>query len=150
MPHTNDHKIYLQDFTVGDRFVSGEYTLSVEDIKTFARQFDPQPFHLDEAAADASFFGGLAASGWHVGAITMKLSVASLPIAGGLIGAGVQLDWPQPTRPGDTLRVESVVRDITPSRSKPDRGIITLESETLNQRGEVCQRMTAKLLAFRR
>jgi acyl dehydratase len=147
---TTPKKRCLQDFNIGDHFVSGEYTLSAEDIKAFARQFDPQPFHLDEAAAEASFFGALAASGWHVSAITMKLSVASLPIAGGMIGAGVELDWPRPTRPGDTLRVESVVRNITPSRSKPDRGIVTLESNTLNQRGEICQRMTAKLLVFRR
>lgn len=143
--------LYLEDIQVGQRFASLSHALDVAQIKAFAAQFDPQPFHLDEAAADASFFGGLAASGWHTASITMRLLVTgSLQIAGGVIGAGVALDWPRPTRPDDVLRVESEVVEVTPSRSKPDRGLVSLQTTTLNQRDEVLQRMQAKLLVFRR
>src|SRR6185369_17337284 len=96
-----------------------------EQIKAFARQFDPQPFHLDEAAAKNSIFQGLAASGWHTAALTMRLLVSGgLPLAGGSIGAGGEIAWPRPTRPGDILQVESEVTAVTPSRSRPDRGIV--------------------------
>ncbi|MDR2261663.1 MAG: MaoC family dehydratase [Azoarcus sp.] len=142
--------IYLDDVAVGDRYSSREYALDVARIKDFARDFDPQPFHLDEDFAARSFFGGLAASGWHTAAITMRLMVESVPFAGGLIGAGVELSWPRPTRPGDALHVESVIAAIAPSRSKPDRGIVTLRSETFNQRGEAVQKLVSKLLLFRR
>ncbi len=125
--------------------------LDAEQIKAFARQFDPQPFHLEEAAAKDTFFGGLAASGWHVAAITMKLLVGDgAPIAGGLIGAGGEIAGPQPTRPGDVLTVESEVLEVNPSRSRPDRGMVTLRSETRNQRGELAQIFTAKLVVPRR
>ena len=108
-------------------------------------------FHLDPEAAKHTFFGGLAASGWHTAAITMSLLVRSgMPIAGGLIGAGCELSWPRPTRPGDILQVESEVLATTPSRSRPDRGMITLKSETLNQQGEALQILTSKMLAWRR
>jgi acyl dehydratase len=143
--------LYLEDFVVGARFTSGTHTLDADQIKTFARQFDPQPFHLDEEAARHSFFGGLVASGWHTAAITMSLLVESgMPIAGGLIGAGGELTWPRPTRPGDTLTVESEVLAVTPSRSRPERGMITLRSRTRNQKGEVVQDMTSRMLAWRR
>ena len=143
--------LYLEDFVVGARFTSGTHTLDADQIKTFARQFDPQPFHLDEEAASHSFFGGLVASGWHTAAITMSLLVKSgMPIAGGLIGAGGELTWPHPTRPGDTLTVESEVLAVTPSRSRPERGMITLRSRTRNQKGEVVQDMTSRMLAWRR
>jgi acyl dehydratase len=143
--------LYLEDFVVGARFTSGTHTLDADQIKTFARQFDPQPFHLDEEAARHSFFGGLVASGWHTAAITMSLLVESgMPIAGGLIGAGGELTWPHPTRPGDTLTVESEVLAVTPSRSRPERGMITLRSRTRNQKGEVVQDMTSRMLAWRR
>ena len=99
-------------------------------IKAFARQFDPQPFHLDEHAAKETFFGGLAASGWHVAALTMKLLVeGGAPFAGGLIGAGSEIAWPKPTRPGDVLQVTSEVLEITPSRSRPDRGMVTWQRD---------------------
>ena len=115
-------------------------------IKTFAREFDPQAFHLDEALAKATLFAGLAASGWHTAAITMRLLVdGGAPIAGGIIGAGAEIAWPNPTRPGDILRVESEVLSVTPSRSRPDRGTATLRCHTVNQRGEVVQTLTAKL-----
>ncbi|WPO97666.1 MaoC family dehydratase [Pseudomonas sp. HR96] len=143
-------KLYLDDLKVGDRFTSASTTLDAAQIKAFASQFDPQPFHLDEDAAAASFFGGLAASGWHTAALTMRLLVDSVPLHGGLIGAGSEISWPQPTRPGDRLHVQSEILDITPSRSKPDRGLVTCQTLTLNQHGEAVQRSLAKLLAFRR
>ena len=144
-------ELYLEDFTVGRRFTSTAHTLDAEQIKTFARQFDPQPFHLDEEAAKSTFFHGLAASGWHTAAITMSLLVKSgMPIAGGLIGAGGELTWPRPTRPGDTLTVESEVLAVTPSRSKPERGMITVRSITRNQNGEAVQDMTTRMLVWRK
>jgi len=143
-------KIHLDDITLGDEFLSSEYHVDAEQIIAFAQQYDPQPFHLDETAAKNTFFQGLAASGWHTGAITMKLLVESLPFAQGVIGAGGEISWPRPTRPGDVLHVKSTVLEIAESRSRPNRGIVTVESLTLNQDGEVCQRLVAKLLAFRR
>jgi len=144
-------KLYLEDFTVGRRFVSVAHPLDADQIKAFASRFDPQPFHLDEAAARTSFFHGLAASGWHTAAITMSLLVKSgMPIAGGLIGAGAQIEWPRPVRPGDTLTVESEVLEVKPSRSRPERGMITIKSQTRNQHGEVVQILTSKMLVWRR
>jgi acyl dehydratase len=144
-------ELYLEDFAVGQRFTSATHAMDVEQIKTFAAQFDPQSFHTDEVAAETSFFHGLAASGWHTAAITMSLLVKSgMPIAGGLIGAGCELAWPRPTRPGDVLQVESEVLAVTPSRSRPERGMITLKSETKNQKGEVVQVLTSKMLVWRR
>lgn len=142
--------LYLDDLTEGQCFLSGTLTVAAEEVKTFARQFDPQPFHLDEARAQDTFFGGLAASGWHTAALTMRLLVESLPIVGGLIGAGGEIRWPVATRPGDVLRVRSTVEKITPSRSRPDRGTITLRSETLNQRDETAQILIATLVIPRR
>jgi acyl dehydratase len=150
MTTTETKTLYLEDVAVGDRYVSREYPLDALQIKDFAGAFDPQPFHLDEAAAQASFFGGLAASGWHTAAITMRLMVESVPLACGLIGAGVELSWPRPTRPGDVLHVESVITNIAPSKSKPDRGLVSLQSETVNQNGELVQKLVSKLLLFRR
>lgn len=143
--------LYLEDVHVGLRLVSGTHALDTAQIMEFARQFDPQPFHLDEAAAAASLFQGLAASGWHTAAITMKLITGMRPgIAGGIIGAGAELNWPTATRPGDLLRVESEVIEIRPSRSRPDRGIVLMRSQTLNQRDEIRQELVAKLVMFRR
>lgn len=142
--------IFLDDLSVGDEFTSDEHILDAEQIIKFAREFDPQPFHLDDEAAKSTFFEGLAASGWLTAAITMKLIVQSLPIGSGVIGLGGEIAWPRPTRPGETLRVESKVLEITPSRSKPDRGIVTVECRTLNQRDEVCQRIVTKLIVMRK
>ncbi len=144
-------ELYLEDFAVGQRFVSTTRTLDADQIKAFAAQFDPQPFHMDEALAENTFFHGLAASGWHTASITMSLLVQSgMPIAGGLIGAGGELTWPRPTRPGDTLQVESEILAVTPSRSRPERGLITVHSLTRNQKGEVVQDMTTRMLVWRR
>jgi acyl dehydratase len=144
-------RLYLDDFQVGQRFASGTHLIDTAQIKAFARQFDPQPFHLDEEAAKASLFGGLVASGWHTAAITMRLLVESgLPVAGGLIGLGGEMSWPRPTRPGDVLNVVTEIKEVTPSRSRPDRGTVRMHSETRNQRGEVVQILDARLLVPRR
>ena len=143
----SDNRLYFDDLQIGQRFTSRAYVVDEEQIKSFARQFDSQPFHLDHEAAKNSLFSGLAASGWHTAAITMRLLVeGGLPLAGGVIGAGGALDWPNPTRPGDTLQVESEVLEVRPSQSRPDRGVATVRSLTRNQRNEVVQRLTAKLI----
>jgi acyl dehydratase len=142
---------FLEDLRVGQRFSGGSHTIDEAQIKAFAVQFDPQPFHLDGEAAKATLFGGLAASGWHTAAITMKLLVDSgLPLRGGIIGSGGEINWPRPTRPGDTLTVVSEIEEITPSRSRPDRGMIRVRSETRNQHGEIVQILMAKLVVPRR
>ena len=147
----SESRLHLDDLHIGQRFTSATHTIDEMQIKAFAAQFDPQPFHTDAEAAAATLFKGLAASGWHTAAITMRLNVESgLPLAGGIIGAGGEINWPAPTRPGDTLHVESEVVEVTPSRSKPDRGIATIVSRTINQRGEVVQNLTAKLVVPRR
>ncbi|MCA0946707.1 MaoC family dehydratase [Salipiger pacificus] len=142
--------LYLEDIAVGDRFVSGEHALDADQIKAFAAQYDPQPFHLDEAAAEGSLFGGLAASGWHTAALTMKLFVSAVPVAEGLIGAGVEVTWPKPTRADDILHTESTVTEITPSRSRPGRAMVTIETLTLNQSGETRQRLVSRVVMFAR
>lgn len=142
--------LYLEDIEVGRRFESGEATVTAEAIKAFAATFDPQPFHLDEVAAAESFFGGLAASGWHTAALTMRLLVECMPLAGGVIGSGGELRWPIPTRPGDVLRVVSTVEKVTPSRSRPERGMITTRNETRNQNGEVVQTFVVNVMVRRR
>jgi acyl dehydratase len=144
-------RLYLDDLQVGQRFTSGTYLIEGARIKEFAAEFDPQPFHLDESAAEASVFKGLAASGWHTAAVSMRLLVTGgLPLANGLVGLGGEIAWPRPTRPGDILRVESEIVGITTSRSKPDQGIVTVRGTTLNQHGEAVYMLTAKLLVPRR
>jgi acyl dehydratase len=146
-----EQKLYLDDLYVGQRFTSGAHLMDEAQIKEFASEFDPQPFHLDEAAAHATVFKGLAASGWHTAAVAMRLLVAGgLPFANGIVGFGGEIAWPRPTRPGDILHVESEIVEITPSRSKPHQGIVTVRSTTLNQNGETVYLLTAKLLVFRR
>src|SRR6202521_2265486 len=142
--------LYLEDLYVGQRFTSGQYHMDEGRMKAFAAEFDPQPFHLDDAVAQRSIFRGLAASGWHTAAATMRLLVESLPFASGMIGLGGEIAWPKPTRPGDTLRVESEIVEIVPSRSKPNQGIVTVRNTTLNQNGEPVYVFTAKILVFRR
>jgi len=144
-------KLFLDDLHVGQRFSSGAHAIEEQQIKAFAGAFDPQPFHLDEDAAKETLFGGLAASGWHTAAITMRLLVdGGAPIAGGIIGAGGEISWPKPTRPGDVLQVECEILEVTPSHSRPDRGMVTMRCETFNQRGETLQILTAKLVVPRR
>lgn len=143
---------YLDDFRVGQRFGSGTYAITVEQITTFAREFDPQPFHLDEEVAKTTVFQGLAASGWHTAAITMRLIVTSpFKPAGGVLGVGVEeLRWPKPVRPGDILRVESEVLEVRPSTSRGDRGVLKTRHTTYNQHGEAVQMATSILVVPRR
>jgi acyl dehydratase len=137
---------YLEDFVVGQTFRTRDRQITAEEIKRFAADFDPQPFHLDEAHAQASLFKGLAASGWHTAALTMKLLVESdfVP-SGGLIGLGFEGRWPKPVRPGDTLHVETEVLNIRRSTSNPMRGVMTVRAATLNQNGEAVQLSTFNL-----
>jgi acyl dehydratase len=151
MEQPKKNQLFLDDLEVGQRFATGSHALDEAQIMAFARQFDPQPFHLDPEAAKATMFGGLAASGWHTAAITMSLLVGDGgPFVGGMVGAGGEIRWPTPTRPTDVLRVVSEVLDINPSQSKPDRGMVTVRSETLNQNVEIRQILVAKLVVPRR
>ena len=143
---------YLDDFAVGQTFGSGRVRIDEDRIKSFAAEFDPQPFHLDAEAARKSLFGGLAASGWHTAALTMRLLVESeIKPVGGIIGAGFdELRWPRPVRPGDELRVESEVLEVRPSKSRPEQGIIKVRTTTLNQNGEAVQIFVGNLVVPRR
>lgn len=142
---------FLDDLAIGQHFHSSTYTLTEEKLIAFAAEYDPQPFHIDKEAATATLFKGLAASGWHTAAITMKLlNDGAAPFAGGIIGAGGEIEWPRPTRPGDVLHVVSEVVEIIPSSSKPQQGLVVLRSETRNQHEEVLQVLTAKLIVPRR
>lgn len=143
-------KLYLDDLSLGQEFESDPIRVDREKMLAFAREYDPQPFHLSAEEAGLSLFGGLAASGWNTAALTMKLLVASVPLADGIIGLGIELSWPTPTYPDDVLRLFSTVQAIDPSASKPDRGVVTMFMETLNQNDKVVQRATGKLLVFRR
>jgi acyl dehydratase len=139
---------HLEDFAVGQTLSSGRLRISEERIKSFAAEFDPQSFHLDEVAARDTIFHGLAASGWHTAAITRRLLVESeLKLAGGIVGAGFdELRWRRPVRPGDELRIESEVIEVRPSKSHPDLGLIKVRTSTLNQDGDVVQIFTGNLL----
>lgn len=129
--------LYLEDLYVGQRFTSGTYEIDEDRIKSFAAEFDPQPFHLDDEAARSTIFRGLAASGWHTAAVAMRLLVTGgLPLGNGIIGMGGEIQWPRPVRPGDVVRVESEVAEITPSRSKPNQATVKVRSEMVNQSGE--------------
>lgn len=143
--------VYLEDLAVGQTFSNGPVELTAEAIKAFATQFDPQPFHMDEKAAGASFFKGLAASGWHTAALTMRLLVTGGPrLAWGHIGAGGEVRWPRPAYAGDWLTLHGEIIEIAPSRSKPDRGIVRVRLVTRNQRDELVQELVARVLVPRR
>jgi len=142
---------YFDDLKVGDRFKSDLFEVTEKQIIDFARDFDPQIFHLEPARGEQALFKGLIASGWHTAAITMRLFVQTLSFAEGAIGLGVdELRWPNPVRPGDTLTVETEIIDLRLSRSKPNYGIIRLRNVTTNQRGEIVQTMTANAMVPRR
>jgi len=143
---------FLEDFAVGQTFRSGRVRIDTERIRTFGAEFDPQPFHLDEEAARDTIFRGLAASGWHTAAVTMRLLVESdLKPAGGIVGAGFdELRWSRPVRPGDELRIESEVLEVRPSRSRPAQGLIKVRTTTLNQNDEAVQVIIANLMVPRR
>jgi acyl dehydratase len=142
---------YFEDLKAGDRFSSARYVVTEEGIIAFAREFDPQSFHLNSAKAKQTIFEGLIASGWHTAAITMRLLVQTLNFAEGPIGLGVdELRWPNPVRPGDSLEVETEIVELRKSRSKPNYGVIRLQNVTRNQRSEIVQTMTAAALVSRR
>ena len=144
--------LYLEDFAAGQTFGSGSLMVSDREIMRFGAEFDPQPFHLDPEAARDTFFGGLAASGWHTAALTMRLLVdGEMTPANGIVGAGFEsLNWPRPVRPGDTLRVVSEILEVRPSRSRPTRGMIKVRSRTFNQDGEVVQESVGNLVVMAR
>jgi acyl dehydratase len=146
------NELYFEDLALGRRFGSGRVKVDADAIKSFAAQFDPQPFHLDEATAAATRFKGLAASGWHTASLTMRLLVeGEFKPAGGILGAGFeQLSWPRPVRPGDELRVESEVIELRPSKSQPGLGLAKVRVTTFNQNGEPVQIFTAILLVPKR
>jgi len=151
MTNRDSKELYLDDLHVGQRFASPLYQMDLDRMKAFAAEFDPQPFHLDQDAARQSIFQGLTASGWHTAAATMRLTVTGgLQIAGGLVGLGGEIQWPRPTRAGDTLHVESEIVEIIPSRSKPNQAIVKVRITTLNQHSEPVQIFTAKLLVPKR
>ncbi|MBZ5612353.1 MAG: MaoC family dehydratase [Acidobacteriia bacterium] len=143
---------YLEDLQVGDRFTAASAEVSARDILNFADRFDPQPMHLDEAAAAGGPLNGLSASGWHTTALVMRLTVDAKPLGGGpVLGLGVdEIRWPNPVRPGDTLTAELEVVSITPSRSKPSHGVVRLRTTARNQRGEVVLTMFPNLWVPRR
>jgi acyl dehydratase len=143
---------YLEDFAVGQVFGSGRLVVDEERIKSFAAEFDPQPLHLDEEGARNTIFRGLAASGWHTAALTMRLLVESdLKPAGGIVGAGFdEFRWPRPVRPGDELRLESEVLEVRPSKSRPEQGLIKVRTTTLNQNADAVQILLANLVVPRR
>jgi acyl dehydratase len=143
---------YLEDLAVGQKYGSGRLKVEAGRVKSFAAEFDPQPFHLDEAAARNTLFRGLAASGWHTAALTMRLLVeGEFRPAGGIIGAGFdELRWPRPVRPGDELRVDSEVLEVRPSKSRPEQGLVKLRTTTYNQDGEAVQISVGNLVVPRR
>lgn len=143
---------YFEDFQVGEVHETGSHQVSREEILAFARQFDPQPFHVDDEAARASIFGGIVASGWHTASICHRLVVEdTLGKAASLGSPGVdELRWLRPVRPGDTLTARVEVLSLTPSRSKPDRGAIKFRFEVRNQSGETVMTEIANALFARR
>ncbi len=144
-------QLYLDDLYVGQKFVSGGHLIDEAQIVAYAKQFDPQVFHLDAEAAKNTFFQGLAASGWHTASLSMRLVTESIPLVDGVIGGGMEeLAWPQPTRPGDILQVDSEIIEIIPSQSKPNRAMVRVLCHTRNQRGEVLQRFRPKMVVFKR
>ena len=143
--------LYLEDLKVGDQFVSREYELSLEELKQFAGQYDPQVFHTDEEnAKNHPIFQGIAASGWQTASIAMRLWTECFPIAKGLIGSESSLRWPKPTRPGNKIHVEVEITAITPSRTKNDRAIVSYVTQTKNQHGDVLYISTTKIVVFKR
>jgi acyl dehydratase len=145
------NRLYFEDLEVGRKFVSSTLLVEADAIIAFAAEFDPQPFHLDDAAARHTMFGGLAASGWHTAAMSMRLCVASdFRPAGGIVGSGGELNWLKPVRPGDELHVEVEIVETRASRSRPLQGIVKIRMTTLNQHGDAVQIFAPTLLVDRR
>ncbi len=145
------HKFYWEDFKTGETITMGSFSLSEADIVDFARRYDPQPFHIDKAAAEKSFYGGLIASGWHTCCAVMRLMCDSYLLDSASLGSpGMEeLRWLRPVRPGDVLTAKRTILDSRPSLSKPDMGIVKSKWEIFNQRDECVMSMTG-LQMFRR
>ena len=143
---------YFEDYAVGQTFGSLRMRVDAERVRSFASEFDPQPFHLDAAAAARTVFRGLVASGWHTAAMSMRLFVdGDLKPEGGIVGMGFdEFRWPRPVRPGDELRLKSEVLEVRPSSSRPQLGLIKVRTTTLNQNDEPVQIMVGNLLVRRR
>jgi acyl dehydratase len=141
---------YFEDYPVGAVFVGGSIEVSEQDILDFARRYDPQLMHIDKPAAEVGQFGGLIASGWHTGSLTMRLIAETMPVKGGAMGAGIEASWPRPVVPGDVLRVEIEVLEARVSKSRPDKGVVRFRTTTLNQRDEAVQQCTHTALFPRR
>jgi acyl dehydratase len=144
-----EKELYFEDFHPGMKFDSlRSYKVTADEIKEFAERYDPQPFHLDQAAGESSFFKGLAASGWLTSAIVMRLRVESIHVAGGMIGAGVEeMRWTQAVRPGDSLRTEAEILGVRHSQSRPQYGIVRSRTVCYNQKDEVVLRSIVNFLA---
>jgi len=142
-------ELYYEDFTLGRKFQSAySAKISAQEIKEFGQKYDPQPFHLDVAAGESSFFKGLAASGWLTAALVMRMRVDTIKVFGGMIGAGVEeMRWTTPVRPNDSLRTESEVVSTRLSRKRPDYGVVKLSTITYNQRDEIVMKSTVNFLA---
>lgn len=143
--------LYLEDLKIGDQFKSREYEMTLEEIKEFAHKYDPQVFHTDEEAAkDHPIFKGIAASGWHTSAVTMRLWTECFPTAHGLIGSESSLRWPRPARAGDRIHVEVEIVAVNQSKTKMDRGIVTYVTQAKNQHGDVLLISTTKIVVFKK
>ena len=142
-------ELYFEDFQIGQKFESkGSVKVSAHEITEFAQKYDPQPFHLDEAAGKSTFFKGQAASGWLTAAIVMRMRVETIRVHGGMIGAGVEeIRWTEPVRPGDSLHTETEVIGIRVSKKRPELGLVTIHTNTFNQRNEIVMKSTVKFLA---
>lgn len=145
-------ELFFEDLAVGAAFGTPSVAVTAEEIRAFAERYDPQPFHLDEAAGRASVFGGLVASGWMTAALTMRLMVQSeMRLGAGAIGLGIDaLDWPRPVRPGDTLTARMEIEAVRPSESRPEFGVVTLRTTTRNQHGRRVQVLVSNILVRRR
>lgn len=143
--------LYFEDLAPGQTYAGASLPVSAAEICNFAAAYDPQPFHLDDAAARSTLFGGLAASGWHTAALTMRMIVdGEFRPAGGILGIGGELNWLLPVRPGDTLSAEVEVIETRPSRSRPRQGVVSVCVTTRNQRGETVQTFRPTLFVDRR
>ena len=144
-------KLYFEDLHVGQRLHSKSVTIDAQEIIRFARDNDPQFFHLDEEAAEEGMFHGLVASGWQTAALTIKLLLDSAepPFAGGVVGADAHVSWKRPVRPGDRLRVESEITHVAASPKRADRGFVAIRATTFNQKDEIVLTIASTLAILR-
>ncbi len=140
--------IPVETLEIGQTFTSDSLLITKDKIIAFAKEFDPQPFHLDEDEAKQTFFNELVASGWHTSSVTMKLILQSMPFKHGMVGSGGQVSWKRPVKPNDSLHVTTKIINIKPAKNNANQIYLTLECQTLNQFNRVCQIMEANVIAF--